>query len=58
MANRKYLVMVEDKYVSSQSHKLTDNYLFAGVFTCEQIDKVFEYWYEKSNGNAAIIDFY
>ena len=36
--------MVGDKYVSSPSNKLTDNYFFAGVFTDENIDKVFGYW--------------
>jgi hypothetical protein len=57
MEIRKYLVMVGDKYVSSPSNKLTDNYFFAGVFTDENIDKVFGYWDKESNGNAEIIDF-
>ena len=57
METRRYLVAVGDKYVSSRSDKLTDNYFFAGVFTDENIDKVFGYWYKESNGNAEIIDF-
>ena len=57
MEIRKYLVMVGDKYVSSASNRLTDNYFFAGVFTEENVDKVFEYWDKESKGNAEIIDF-
>ena len=57
MEIRKYLVMVGDKYVSSTSNKLTENYFFAGVFTDENIDKVFGYWDKESKGNAEIIDF-
>ena len=49
--------MVGDKYVSSTSNKLTENYFFAGVFTDENIDKVFGYWDKESKGNAEIIDF-
>ena len=49
--------MVGDKYVSSASNRLTDNYFFAGVFTEENVDKVFEYWDKESKGNAEIIDF-
>lgn len=55
--NGRYLVMVGDKYVSSTSNKLTDEFWFAGVFTGEYIDKVFGYWDKESNGNAEIIDF-
>lgn len=57
MEIRKYLVMVGDKYVSSPSDKLTDNIFFAGVFTDENIDRVFGYWDKKSDGQAEIVDF-
>ena len=57
MEIRKYLVMVGDKYVSSHSNRLTDNFFFAGVFTEENVDKVFRYWDKESHGNVEIIDF-
>jgi hypothetical protein len=53
---KKYLIVVGEKFVSSPADKLTDNREKAGVFHDDNIDVAFAYWDKKSNGNADIID--